>query len=93
MNDKEMTINAIKDRNIDAQRRKLGVDYQDALQAHLYDIPFLFTKINRLTAENEQLRKELITLAQESVKRNIALTKLECEVDRALRAERKDDVK
>ena len=41
-------LDEIRRRNADACRRRLGLDYQDALQAHLHDIPALIAEVDRL---------------------------------------------
>lgn len=48
-------LEAIRARNTDAQRRRLGLDYRDALQAHMRDIPALLAEVERQTAENKTL--------------------------------------
>ena len=48
-------LNAISARNTDAQRRRLGLDYRDALQAHMRDIPALLSEVERQTAEIKTL--------------------------------------
>ena len=48
-------LEAISARNTDAQRRRLGLDYRDALQAHMRDIPALLAEVERQAAEIKTL--------------------------------------
>ena len=48
------------------------------------DIPYLLEQLERTEADRDALRNEVIRLAQESVRRDATLAKLEAEVKAAL---------